>query len=192
MQWEREPDQPPVSSVQSECAWSTCQPRCLSAQLPKRLMTADRRGEVVSIGYLNWRDTRLNFRPGVRIVRSSAIFLSTAKQILRWFLNIATRTSICIAIRRVYYYSIPCYINRQLSHPSHIKPPKQLLITTSRVFLEILRSCHKISPSPHRPWPEPSMSDGICRLTRLRNMFTPSCDACPITSHFYINTIRSS
>jgi hypothetical protein len=59
------------------------------------------------------------------------------------------KLSFRIAIRRAYYYySIPCYINRQLSHLSHIKPPKQLLITTSRVFLEILRSRHKISPFP--------------------------------------------
>lgn len=51
-------------------------------------------------------------------------------------------------VARIIIISIPCYTNRQLSHRSQIKPPKQLLITTSWVFLEILRSRHKISSFP--------------------------------------------
>jgi hypothetical protein len=52
MRWKREAHQSLLSSVQSECVWSTGLLQCLCIQLTKCLITADRRGVVVSTGYL--------------------------------------------------------------------------------------------------------------------------------------------
>ena len=156
MQWERESDQSPQSRVQSDCVQHrpAAVLGCSVAQAPVYHWWSWCSGEYCSFVFTRYKVKFLTWGP------------------YRW--DICNFCKYCAAnsemVPKHSYEDVSQFVMRAviLFHATwngswviltKYSPLKQLLITTSGVFLEILRSRHKISPFPPlplpRPWPEP-------------------------------------